>query len=115
MTSLLSMVLPRHPWESPLSSSFSFASESPRLTALIRIALGLVLLCEGQLTQPHPVIELEGLLIAPNGQEVARFTHQSRASDRICNQWFRVDARANIGQMPYYPASREFRNCRAAL
>jgi hypothetical protein len=29
-----------------------------------------------QLIQPHPVIELEGLLLAPDGQEVARFTHR---------------------------------------
>jgi len=29
-----------------------------------------------QLTQPHPVIELEGLLLAPDGREVARFTHR---------------------------------------
>jgi hypothetical protein len=29
-----------------------------------------------QLIQPHPVIDLEGLLIAPDGSEVARFTHR---------------------------------------
>lgn len=29
-----------------------------------------------QLIQPHPVMELEGLMIAPDGQEVARFTHR---------------------------------------
>lgn len=29
-----------------------------------------------QLIQPHPAIELEGLLIAPDGREVARFTHR---------------------------------------
>ena len=29
-----------------------------------------------QLIQPHPVIELEGLLITPDGLEVARFTHR---------------------------------------
>ena len=29
-----------------------------------------------QLIQPHPAIELEGLLLAPDGGEVARFTHR---------------------------------------
>jgi hypothetical protein len=51
-----------------------------------------------QLIQPHPVIELEGLLIAPDGQEVARFTHRVDSGTSYTINGFELTRELPVGK-----------------
>jgi hypothetical protein len=51
-----------------------------------------------QLIQPHPVLELEGLLISPDGAEVARFTHRVDAGTSYAINGFELAAELPSGR-----------------